>query len=103
MQLEHVEADAPGAERGADEILHRILISLISSSRGTCQPSAMGIGEGATVCHGDCAAVSASRPSHGTCEEPLRPACPIWMPMGAFLSLLQTSITRAIAASLWSS
>ena len=63
------------------------MISPWESSCGTCQPSPKGRAEGATVGHGDWSALRKSRPSQGTCDEALRPAWPIWMPIG-FLGLL---------------
>ena len=60
-------------------------ISSRDSSCGTCQPSPKAIAEGATVGQGDSPGPSALPPSQGSCEEALRPACPIWMPIGFFV------------------
>src|SRR5688572_1301906 len=77
-------------------------ISETVSSLGTCQLGACAIGEGATVCHGDCSAVSASRPSHGTWVEAFRPAWPICRPSGFFVNLLRKCTIFERAASLFS-
>jgi hypothetical protein len=54
------------------------------------------------VCHGDSSGPSALPPSQGTCADALRPACPIWMPIGFEVMPRYTCTARAIAASLWS-
>src|SRR2546426_3857673 len=77
-------------------------ISFKDNSWGTCQPSPNGRGEGATVGHGDWSGLRYSRPSHGTCDEALRPAWAIWMPIGDFDTRLQASITFLMEASLCS-
>jgi len=79
-----------------------LLISETDNSCGVCHPSPNGIGEGATVCQGDWSGRSHSRPSHGTCDEPLRPACASWMPIGFLERRRHAWMTRAIAASLCS-
>ena len=68
--------------------------------RGTCQFGPNGIGDGAIVCHGSWSGGSAPPPSHGRCEEALRPACAIWMPSLAVPVRRQWAMTRASAASL---
>ena len=50
-----------------------------------CQPSPKGIAEGATVCQGDSSGPSGLPPAKGGCDEALRPAWPIWMPIGFFV------------------
>ena len=72
------------------------------SSCGVCHLSLYGIADGATVRHGDSSDLSACPPAHGTCADPLRPACASWMPIGDFVSRRQASTTRFIAASLLS-
>jgi hypothetical protein len=64
-------------------------MSFFSNSLGVCQPSPKGIGDGATVSQGDSFFASHCRPCQGTCEEALRPAWPIWMPIGALRTVRQ--------------
>ena len=49
-----------------------------SRAAGAGAPSRNGTADGATVCHAPSA--SGRPPSHGRCEEALRPACASWMP-----------------------
>src|SRR6185503_9772444 len=77
-------------------------ISSFDISFGVCQVGLNGSGDGATVGHGDSPRPRASRPSQGTWVEALRPAWPIWIPIGFLETVRQCARTRAMEASLWS-
>src|SRR3954469_20585858 len=67
--------------------------------RGAGQSAPKGMAEGPMVSHGSWSGLSPFPPSHGRCEDALRPAWAIWMPNFAVPMRLQFAITRVSAAS----